>query len=396
VSATAKHTAPVSILFINLYTEMGGGEYGIYYLLKHLDRERFHPIMMFNGRGPFVDKVESLGIETVIMPYSVVMLKQLIVPAIFMRNLRASFEIKQYLKSRNIDLIQCSDVLSLLLLAPALMSRRIPVLYSVIFLYEFSRALVFNVLAVLFVTGIVTLSDLVRGDLLGKTIGLKKKTTLVYWGVDTTIFKPKTSGEKQKVRERLNLPKETPLVGLIGRYDVWKGHMRFLDAAERLIQSSPDMHFLIAGGTVTGTTLPAAGEYEQRVRARARQPALNGKITLLGHRSDVSELMPCLDVFVCSSDQEPFGLVVLEALACGIPVVSGRRVGALEIIGNDQRVFIAEQNTGDAFAGAIQRALKMTVRDTGASGTDRLSAYTWNEYARKYQERYEEMLRKAA
>src|SRR5260221_1680637 len=104
----------VKILFISLYTEMGGGEYGLFYLLKHLDRSRYHPILMCAAQGPLMARVEALGIQTVIIPFHVVILRHLVRPAVFLGNLRVSFEIKEDVRQQDFDIIQCSDVLSLL------------------------------------------------------------------------------------------------------------------------------------------------------------------------------------------------------------------------------------------------------------------------------------------
>src|SRR6516162_1249963 len=134
-----------TVLFINLYAEMGGGEVAVYELLKGLDRSRFHPIMMFNRRGPFVDKVESIGVDTVLIPFRTVMLKSLVSPKILLETVRASRSISRYLKGQAVHVIHCSDVLALILIAAPVVRLRIPVVYNMIFFYEWMRMVAFNI-----------------------------------------------------------------------------------------------------------------------------------------------------------------------------------------------------------------------------------------------------------
>src|SRR5437660_5079669 len=171
------------ILFMNLYTEMGGGEYAIYYLVKELDKSRYHPIMLFNKRGAFVEKIESLGIETSIVPFPAVMLKKLIAPNVIWKTMKASRELRRVLKDNAVDLIHCSDVLTLLLIAVPAARCRIPVVYSVIFFYEPARIFLLNVLALLAVKRIIANSGAVKEDLLRRTLFLSQKVETLYHGV---------------------------------------------------------------------------------------------------------------------------------------------------------------------------------------------------------------------
>ena len=136
------------VIFITLYTEMGGGEYGLYYLIKHLDRDRFEPIVVVNGDGPLVKLLNDMNVETVTIPFDVVMLKEALTGRSFATNFRAARQLRSYLKSARPNIVQCSDVLSLLLLIPALLTMRLRLVYSVIFFYEWPRAILFNVLCV--------------------------------------------------------------------------------------------------------------------------------------------------------------------------------------------------------------------------------------------------------
>jgi glycosyltransferase involved in cell wall biosynthesis len=384
---------PKKIAFISIYTSMGGGEYGLLYLIRHLDRSKYYPTVIVNGDGPLTGHLAALNVEVINVPFKTTMLKDLIHPSVFKQNLKASFILKQILRDKKIGIIQCADVLSLLLLLPSLLTKRIPVVYSVIFFYEQIRAVLFNFIALCCVKKIVTLSRMVSDDLKRKTIGLEKKMKCIYWGVDITKYYPRSLEEKVLIRKKYNLPLDKNIVGFIGRYDLWKGHHTFLDAAVDLMHQRNDLIFLIAGGAPTGDLIPAVAEYHKSVKDKIAALNNSEKFILLDHTDDIPEIMSALDVFVCPSDSEPFGLVVLEAVACGIPAVVSETVGAVEILNEAKGVCLALHKNPKSFSQAVQLALQYSSLKTDFAAENRpiLSQFSWQEYSKQYQDLYDSL-----
>lgn len=358
---------PTRTLFMSLYTDMGGGEFGLYHLLEHLDRSQVEPLLLVNQRGPLSKRVEALGIEVVVIPFEVVTLKRLLSPGLIGRNLRASGEIRRFISGRGIRALVVSDVLSLLLLLPSLLTRRLRLFYSVIFFYEPLRALLFNLLALPFVDHIAVLSRYMQKDLSSRTVGLAGRMSTIYWGVDRTRFRPRTREERASLRTSLGLPLDKVIIGFVGRYEVWKGHIVFLDAAEMLLCSRPDAIVLIVGGAMTGSVIPEVAAYHARVRARIAAFSPSDRLLVWDHRDDVSEIMSSLDLVVCPSDREPYGLVVLESLACGVPVVASSTVGALEVVREVRGVFVAEPGSIPSLREAMESAISDSIGGAGAS-----------------------------
>lgn len=142
---------------------------------------------------------------------------------------------------------------------------------------------------------------------------------------DPEVFDPGRAG---RFRSSAGIADTVPLVGSVARIDTWKGFDTLLDAVEPMRARCPGLELVIAGGTVDGKE-----GYAAALEARARSI---GGVHWLGPRDDVPDLMADLDVFVqVSSEPEPFGLVVVEALASGVPVVAGDAGGPLEILGAD-------------------------------------------------------------
>ena len=136
-------------------------------------------------------------------------------------------------------------------------------------------------------------------------------------------FRPGRAGQ---ARHRYGLADGSPVVGYVGRIDTWKGLDVLLDAVPMVVGRRHDARFVIAGAVVSGKEAYAA--------ALARRAADLG-VAWLGPLSgpDAGDLIADLDGLVlASTTPEPWGLVLVEALACGVPVVATDAGGPLEIL----------------------------------------------------------------
>jgi glycosyltransferase involved in cell wall biosynthesis len=120
------------------------------------------------------------------------------------------------------------------------------------------------------------------------------------------------SGDREELRKRLGLPTGGPVWIAVGRLNEAKAFPDLLDAFSRLNAYGP------------GPFLVIAGEGDERVRLERiiQETGLAGKVFLLGSRNDVKDLYAASDAFVLSSRREGNPLVLLEAMAAGLPVVA--------------------------------------------------------------------------
>jgi glycosyltransferase involved in cell wall biosynthesis len=115
-----------------------------------------------------------------------------------------------------------------------------------------------------------------------------------------------------------------------------------LEAARRLESPGAELHYLIVGQRHSGKA--EAIEYERQLRQRAQQPPLAGRVHFLGRREDVAAILNEITLLVHAARQEPFGRVLLEAAASGVPVVAADVGGTREVFGAAADPSVAAQH----------------------------------------------------
>jgi glycosyltransferase involved in cell wall biosynthesis len=204
-------------------------------------------------------------------------------------------------------------------------------------------------------------------------------------GFDMSKFQPDPQA-RTAVRSELGLPADTPLVGVIGRFDPQKNHRGFCEAMARLLQLRPGTHALLAGSLIDAENAElAAWLHQQGVAAHCH---------LLGARSDVARLMAALDVLMLPSLGEAFPNVVGEAMACGVPCAVTDVGDAGLMVGPWGRVVAAGdmQGLGDAAASilALPVAQRLALGQQGAASTRQ--RYDLNVVAARYLSEYESLV----
>jgi glycosyltransferase involved in cell wall biosynthesis len=374
------------LLFLNLHTEMGGGEFAVYHLVRCLDARRWDSVMVFSGPGSFLEKTKSLGCATVIVPFPAVMVKRLLIPAELARAIRSARQMHRLIRDREIDLICCSDIVILLLIAVPALIRRVPVVYTVIFFHEWMRMVLFNLLALMLVDVIVANSALLADDIRKKTLGLHTKIRINEPGVDHVTFRPLRFGEENRLRREMKLGADIKIVGMIARFDRVKRHADYIRAAAEVIRRRTDVFFVVVGDDINSAVIPSLVGYRTELMEAAEQAGLGGRLRFLGYRTDVADLVRGLDLLVSPSVKEGFGLVVLEGLASGVPVVVSRSSGVWETVKSLPGV--AGSIPGDTRSLSAQIfAMLDRPKDKGIDTAVR--QLTWERYSRRMEELYD-------
>ena len=143
------------------------------------------------------------------------------------------------------------------------------------------------------------------------------KLRVVPNGIEVDKFNPSPDAGRE-FRNRFNIPLDSQLVGMAGRMRPWKGQERFLHMAQQVLTVVPDTHFVLVGGDPFNTD----AQYERDLIRLARDLSIGDRVTFTGHLDDIRPALAAMHIFVHPGDPEPFGLVNLEAMASGKPVVA--------------------------------------------------------------------------
>ena len=204
-------------------------------------------------------------------------------------------------------------------------------------------------------------------------------------GFDLERFRPDPLLRRQ-IREELEIHEDTPVVGLVARFDPMKDHGSFFSAAKRVEAQEPETHFVLCGEGVTRDN-PACKVFLDKLE----NP---GKVHLLGRREDVIRIMAGFDILVLTSAYgESFPNVIGEAMACGVPCVVTDVGDSAKIVADTGTV--VPPRDPRAMAKAILDLLRLPVDrryELGACARERIRRYySLDKVAEAYERLYTEV-----
>ena len=197
---------------------------------------------------------------------------------------------------------------------------------------------------------IITISNAVKDPLLKAGIPSDKIKT-IYNGIELSRFE---NIDTKGIRRRLGLSNSDQIITLLGRLDLGKGHETLFKAAPDIINDFPRVKFLIVGDVV----LEEYKERKQELEKIVRDMGIAKHVIFTGHRNDIEELVFVSDIITVPSWKEPFGLVILEAMAATKPVVASNTGGPKELILDKQTGFLVPPRQPKELAYALKILLK--------------------------------------
>ena len=318
---------------------IGGGQQHILWLAEHLDRNRFEVTVACEEQGYLVDELRRRNIAV----HSLRMANRL--------SLRSLMECRKLLRALRPDIVHThGGTAGFLGRISALLSRSKSVVHTyhgIHYLHyrNLLRRATFTLIDRILLLATDRLICVAQHDYnLGLRAGVvdPKKTSVIWNGIDVAKFASSRDVEISR-----------PIVGTIGRLHLQKGHTYFLEAARMVLQDHPGAIFEIAGD----------GELKGELVMKARALGISGAVRFLGMRTDVPEILSHFSVFVLSSLWEGLPIVLLEAMAARIPIVSTHVDGVLEILTDQQDSLLVPPKDPRRLADAILALL----RDPGKS-----------------------------
>jgi glycosyltransferase involved in cell wall biosynthesis len=356
----------------------GGAENILWTFLRHVDRRRLEPELVFFDDGPFVREVQRLGLHTVVLRSG--RLREL------PRAARVVRALAHLIRSKRPDLVLNWSAKTHLYGASA--ARMASATDRVIWwqhgipdghwLDRLATALPTRAVGCYCAEARVAQSRLRP----------RRPSFVVHPGID--IPAPLSESDRLELRATLALPEARPVVGIVGRLQPSKGQHRFLITLARLIRANHSVHGLIVGGNA----YDLSPGYETYLHRLAGTLGIANHVTFTGQVPDALECVPAMDVLVNASTQESFGLVLLEAMAASVPTVAFASGGPREIIEAGRSGLLVEDRTEEGLANAIEQLLvDPELRDRlGEGGRDRFQRrFTAERMTRDLEARFEQL-----
>ncbi len=187
-----------------------------------------------------------------------------------------------------------------------------------------------------------------------------ERVCLAYNATDTERFDP-ARVPRGVLRARIGVGETVPLVGILGRFVPWKGHLDLITAFAQVRAAVPDARLVIMG-RLTKADAGAPDGWVAKLRGRVGELQLADAVDWAEWTDDVPEVMADLDILAVPSWEEPFGLVVTESMAMERPVV-GYASGALpELVRNGQEGELVPRSDTTALAQALVTLLRDPAR----------------------------------
>jgi glycosyltransferase involved in cell wall biosynthesis len=221
---------------------------------------------------------------------------------------------------------------------------------------------------------VVAVSQRVKQELLD--IGVPKEAIrVILCGVDLQEFSPGSAD-----RRKWGLPEQVPLALFVGDIRI---NRKNLDTVLHALVQVPELHLAVVG-TIEGSPYPQL----------AAQLELGERVHFLGNPQNVvPELMRTADLFVFPSRYEPYGLVVIEAMASGLPVITATTTGAAEIVTPECGVVLSDTEDAQALAKAMSSLAsdRQLRSQMGKAARAIAEQHSWSSMAQIYIDLFEEL-----
>ena len=185
---------------------------------------------------------------------------------------------------------------------------------------------------------------------------VREKLSLIPNSVDLQCFRPASSSDARQLRDRLRLPQNSFIVCFSGRIvkskgvlellEAWKSVLRWIKTSPRILSLRPLLLIVGEGGGDTGSC-------EVEARCFCREHVLGDSVFFTGGVENVEDYLRASDIYVLPTREESFGLSVLEAMACGLAVVSTSVGGLADYVRHGENALVIAPGVAEQIADAI-------------------------------------------
>lgn len=322
---------PKRILYIHGISEIGGSERDLLCLLKRLDRAKWDPFVVCPPDSPLLKEVERFRIA--VYPMNLPSWRKL---KGAIRVPLAVWSLFNLIRAIKIDLVHVNDYWWGPIAYLASSMARIPCVVHIrqeiepcrVRQYWFKKP-----------RRLIAMSERIKSVATGSGVN-PSRITVIYSGIDTSHTVDPSEGKR--IRDHYHLSPHQPVIGTVANLFPRKGYEYLIQALVEINRKNPGVHCLIVG---EGDEV-----YRARLLEMIQEKGLEEMVTFAGFQSDVLPYIAAMDIFVLPSVMEGFGIVLLEAMAMGRPVVATAVGGIPEVVQDGITGFLVPPRDSESLA----------------------------------------------
>lgn len=369
------------ILFVEGNTDgtVGGSYYIMVDLVLGLDRSRYEPIVVFCDENIVAERLRKEGVRVLVIPpprplvfrarwlnIALAPLKRVV--NTFRGFLLPALAQAQVLRRERIDMVNLNNSITInhsWMVASRLAG--IPCITHEMGMVD-SYTLRARYLGAR-LDAVICLSRAIHDDM--RRLGVDLPNAVVIH----SLFNPKRyvhAETPEALRAQWGIPPGAPIVGVVGNVKKWKGQETIVRATHLLRDCHPELRCVLAGGSS-----PSDMPYREHLEALCRDLGIEKRVIFAGFQPNAIDYMRLMDVVVhTSTSPEPFGIVLLEAMLLGKPLITTTIGGPAEIVLDGETGLLVDPGQPELLAGAIDRMLSdpAVAAAMGRKGKERLAS----------------------
>jgi glycosyltransferase involved in cell wall biosynthesis len=385
---------PVRVLLFDHTAQLGGGEIALAELVKRFDPKRVNPVILLGSDGPLRALLEEhLAVQLLPMKASVASARKDSLGITSLGNLATVtatlgyiLRLARFIQHEEIEILHTNSLKAAIIggFAGRLKGRKV--------IWHIRDRITEDYLPRKAVLAVRWLAKILPHFVIGNSLATlrtldlpRTPSAVVPSGVDLSKFFP--SDETPELS-----PGSTShgKIGLVGRICPWKGQHIFIEAAAIVHTRWPQVRFLIVGAALFDEH-----DYELELRRTVDQLGLNEVIQFTGFQSDIAAIVRSLDILVHASViGEPFGQVIVQGMACAVPVVATNGGGVPETVMDGDTGILVPMADASAMAEAISALIADPIyaHQMGIRGRQRvIDHFSIEESVRRVTESYEQV-----
>lgn len=378
----------INILYLDHASKIGGAQVSLLAILRNIDGDKYNAAVVCPQKGTFVDAIQKINIPAERLDFDRIRRTanpiKLFLGFVFFGVY--VFRIYRIIRERQIELLHANTLKTAIMAGIVAKFTGVPLIWHVRDFLPLGMFRPILVKVAHLLADSVIVNSAATGEMFQKQGA--RKSVVVHNAIDSSRLSVKSGGND--LGRELGINPNVQVIGTIGRIHPEKGLEYLIEALTIVRKEIPQIRLLVVGEAHNGDTA-----YARQIIDLVKRHELTDQVAFLGFRRDITEVLSTIDLLVVPALREPFGLVILEAMAWGKPVVATRAGGIPEIVVDGKTGILVSPRDPGALAASISRLLRdkeLALRMGQAGRAHFENSFAMEKMMGKIQDVYENVL----